>query len=117
MSRFAQQFRKSAGECGTLLIEETGLCFSTDVSAIEANCTRRYRMEPLPNAAGAVMKILDGTSPLVTEVSPLTDGQRYRCVKIWGQCDPYAPVQDGGPYAGKAILFYTIRYQQVGGIA
>lgn len=116
MAKFAQQFRKKPGEYGLWIVEETGLCLQSDVSDIESGCTKRYKMVPIPNSAGAVMKVLDGTNPAISEIVPLTYSQTYNCVKISGQCEPYAPSQDGGPLVGQTVLFYTIEWQQVGGI-
>ncbi len=102
---------------GLYVIELRGRCTHEERSGIEANCTRRYRMIPLPNAAGAVLKALDGTVPAIVEVSPPTLNGTYNCVKVDGRCNPLAPTQDGGPYDGKTILAFYVRYQQVGGTA
>ena len=115
-TRWAKQYRKQAGEHGTWIIEETGLCEGEEASKIEADCTKRYVMEPLPQSRGAIMKVLDGTSPKTTKVKPTTYDEEYVCVKVHGQVDPYAPEQDFGSHDGHTILFYTIRYQQVGAI-
>jgi hypothetical protein len=116
VSFFARQFRKSPGEYGTFVIEESGLCTADESVRLEAGCTKRFTLEPLPQARGAIMKVLDGTTPYVVGVQPLTYTNVYRCVKIHAQVDPFAPAQEFGPYSGKAILAYTIRYQEVGGV-
>lgn len=113
MSKWAKQYRKSAGEHGTWVIEETGLCTHDEATDIERGCTKRYIMVPLPQAVGAIMKVLDGTRPSVVSVTPLTYSKTYRCVKVAGQVEPFAPVQDGGTYDGYAVLSYTIKYQEV----
>lgn len=117
MSKFAKQYRKEQGEHGTWVIVETGLCTASEASGIETGCTKRYRMEPVPNAQGAIMKVLDGTSPQVVSITPTTYNRTYKCVKIQGQVEPFAPHQDGGPYIGSAILSYEIRYQEVKDVA
>lgn len=117
MAKFSQHFEKADGEHGLKVITESGLCLPGDVAAIEAGCTRRYRMVALPNAAGAIMKILDGTPGSVVAISPLTDGQTYQCVKIAGEAQPYAPPDAACPYGTSGVLAYRIVYQEVGGIS
>jgi hypothetical protein len=117
VAKWAKQYRKTQGEYGTWIIEETGFCTPDEAAAIEAGCVRRYRMVPIPNAAGAVMKVLDGTVAVLYTVTPTTYGVTYQAVKVHGQVDPFAAAQDGGTYQGQAVLFYAIRYQQVGGLA
>jgi hypothetical protein len=62
------------------------------------------------------MKVLDGTSPRAVTIQPSTYDNEYLCVKVLGQAEPYAPVQDGGAYDGHAVLSYLIRYQEVGAV-
>lgn len=117
MAKSAIQYRKQPGEYGTWIIEETGRCLDTDCNTIENGCTKRYKMEPIPNAAGAIMKVLDGTSPQIVTVTPSTYDRDYRCVKVHGQVDAFAPEQSWAPFDGHAVLEYVIRYQEVGGIS
>lgn len=116
MARFGKQFRKSPGEHGTFVIEESGLCTPDEAADIEGGCTRRFALTALPQARGAIMKVLDGTTPSTVNVRALTYDINYRCVKVHGQVDPFAPEQEFGTYIGEAILSYVIRYQQVGGV-
>ena len=117
MAKWAIQMRKMSGEAGTYVIEETGLCLATDVAGIEAGCCRRYKMVPIPAAAGAILKILDGTSPILAAITLTTTGAVYGCAKVYAEVNPFAPPQDGGLLRGKAVLQYTIRWQQVGGVS
>jgi len=116
MARIAKHFEKSPGEFGLLVITETGWCKPQDAGEIEGNCTKRYKLVALPNAAGAIMKVLDGTNALMSIVAPLTDDQSYTCVKVHGEVQPLAPEQNGGWANGSAALEYKIVYQQVGGV-
>lgn len=116
MAKIAQQFEKAAGEFGLLVITETGWCKPLDAADVEGNCTKRYKLVALPNSAGAIMKVLDGSNAMITEVQMLTDGQTYQCVKVHGETQPLAPLQDGGWADGVAALEYKIIYQEVGGV-
>lgn len=106
-------------QTGLFVFVVTGRCTSDERADIEANVTRRYEMVTLPNAGGAVLKSLDGSTPFLVEVEPPTmGGAVYTCVKVEGACTPFAPAQPvGSPYAGKTILSYRMRYLQVGGVA
>lgn len=116
MSKFAQHFEKSPGEYGTVIIEETGFCVPGDAAGIEADCCKRFSLTTLPQAAGVILKALDGTDPELITVKPLTDGLEYTCVKIFGMVNPFAP-PDSDCWAGsEGVLQYIIRYQQVGGV-
>jgi hypothetical protein len=117
MSRFAKHYEKQQGEHGTWVVEESGLCLDTDAAAVEAGCTRRYQLVPLPNASGAIMKVLDGTAPAIVSVVPSTYSLGYLCVKVHGEVQPFTAVQEEGPMLGSAVLSYLIRYQQVGGVS
>lgn len=114
--RWARQFRKSPGEHGTWIVEETGLCVASEAADIEAGCTKRFVLEALPQARGVIMKVLDGTAPVLIKVKPPTYNETYNCVKVFGEVQPFAPEQEFGTWNGKAILSYTIRYQEVGDI-
>lgn len=116
MSKWGQQFRKSQGEHGTFVLEESGLCTPDEAYGIEGGCTKRFALTALPQACGAVLKVLDGTTPTIVAITPLTYGNVYRCIKVHGQVEPFAPAQEFGTYINKAILSYVIRYQQVGGV-
>lgn len=114
MSKTKIRCRISTGEHGLAVIEETGLCENGDRAGIESGCTRRYIMEPIPQAQGAVLKPLDGTSATVYEVTPLTISRTYSCVKVDARCNPFAALQPGGDFNGKYVLAYYIKWQQVG---
>jgi hypothetical protein len=116
VSRFAIQYRKEPSEHGTWVLEETGWCLDSDAAGIEAGCTKRYKLVAIPNAAGAVMKVLDGTNPALVAVRPTTYALTYLCVKVLGQVEPLAPSHSGGLANDHAVLSYRIRYQQVGGV-
>ena len=103
---------------GLARITMTGRCTDDEVTAVEANCTRRYTMVVIPNARGAILKSLDGTIPKLVEVTPATIPRRkYTCVKVDGFCNPFAFQQSAGAYTGKCILEFTIVYQEVGAAA
>jgi hypothetical protein len=114
MAKFAIQYRKAPGEYGSFVIEESGLCLRADVAGIEAGIVSRFKLIPIPNAAGFVFKVLDGTQPAVTRVRPSTYDAEYECVKISGTVNPYAAAQDGGPLQGQTVMLYEIRWQTVG---
>lgn len=116
MAKWAIQYRKSIAEYGLYIIEETGLCLQADCAGIEGGTVSRYQMVPIPASRGAIMKVLDGSIPMVVRVRPSTYPLEYPCVKVLGQVDPFAPAQDGGPLSGQTVLAYTIRWQQVGGV-
>lgn len=118
MSIIDRKYSVTPGAHGLFQIEVTGRCTADERAAIEAGCTRRFELIPLPQMAGAVLKSLDGTNPIIVEVTPSTlTGSKYNCVKIEGVCNPFAYRQADGPYVGKTILRYLIRYQQVGGVS
>ena len=114
MGKWAIQYRKETGEYGSYILEETGLCLSADVAAIETGILTRFKLIPLPNAKGAVLKVLDGSNPAVVSIKPSTYDRTYSCVKIQGFVNPFAAAQDGGPLQGKTVMIYTVRYQTVG---
>lgn len=114
MSKWAIQYRKTQGEHGSFLIEETGLCLRSDAAAIESGIVTRYKLIPIPNAAGFIFKVLDGTNPAVTTVRPSTYDLTYRCVKTAATVNPFAAAQDGGPLAGQTVMIYAIRWQTTG---
>ena len=118
MTILNENYRVSPGQYGLKVIEQTGRCTANERADIEANCTRRYTLVPLPNAAGALFKSLDGTTPKIFDGRPITfEGAKYVVVKVEGYCNPFAPVQEGGTYDGNAILSYYIRWQEVGDVA
>ncbi len=118
MSILERRYRLSTDGYGLAVIEVTGRCTGEEAATIEANCTRRYVMVPLPNAAGAILKSLDGTQPTIVEVTPSTITSRtYRCVKVDGRVNPFTPQQQAGSHTGKTVLQFLMRYQQVGGVA
>jgi len=119
MSFVSTNYHVSPGEHGTNVIEVTGRCTQDERVGVAANCTRRYKLIPFPNAVGAVLKSHDGTLPRIVEVTPSTFDAAavYECVKVDGYCNPFAFTQPDGPYAGKTVLEYYMRYQEVGGVA
>ena len=118
MTILNENYRVSPGQYGLRIVEISGRCTASERADIEANCTRRYTLVPLPNAAGAVFKSFDGTTPKVVEIRPSTfSGTRFTCVKVEGVCNPFAPSQEGGTYRGHAILGFLKRYQEVGDVA
>ena len=118
MAKINQNYEQSRDEHGLAIIEETGRCLGTDAADIEADCTRKYQMTPLPNASGAILKSMDGTQPRIIEVEPPTlTNRRYRCVKVDAYTNPLAPEQTAGTYSGSTILQYYIRWQEVGDVA
>ena len=113
-----KQYKLRRDQHGLLVIEESGRCTQNDVADVESDCTHRYQMVELPHMAGAILKALDGTDPKTVEVNPSTFGtQSYTCVKVDGQCQPFAPRQSGGSFSGSYVLRYRIVYQEVGGVA
>lgn len=116
MAKFSVQFRKSQGEHGLYVIEETGFCLQADVAGIETGVVRRYKFVPVPNTQGVVLKVLDGSSGGLTTVTPAY-GQSYSCAKLYGGVDPAAPAQPNGPLAGEQVLSYRIVWQSVGNLS
>jgi len=114
MSKWAIQYRKEPGEYGSFLLEETGLCLRADVVPIEKGILTRFKLIPIPNARGAVLKVMDGSNPMIFSVKPSTYDTAYPCVKIAGYVNAFAAAQDGGPLHGETVLLYTIKYQTVG---
>ena len=102
---------------GLAVIVETGRCTHDEAAAIEAGCTRRYRVVTVPAASGGVLVALDGTTPSLRRITHTATGRTYTCVKTDGRCHAMSPVQTGGVAVGKAVCRYTIRYQQVGSVA
>ena len=114
MGKWAIQYRKEPAEYGSYVLEETGLCLRADVVAIETGVLTRFKLIPIPNSKGAVLKVLDGSNPIIYSIKPSTYDRTYPCVKIAGFVNPFAAAQDGGPLAGQTVLLYTVRYQTVG---
>jgi len=113
-----RKYRVSTGQFGLAVIEVMGRCTDDEVAEVEADCTRRFELVPIPNASGAIFKSMDGSLPKTVKVEPSTfDGKRYTCVKVDGRCNPLAPEQSGGSYNGKAVLRFVERYQEVGGVS
>jgi hypothetical protein len=111
---WAKQYRKEPGEYGSYVIEETGLCLGGDVQAVETGILTRFKLIPIPNAKGAVLKVLDGSNPTIIQVKPSTYDKSYQCVKVAGYVNPFAAAQPGGLFQGKTVLIFTIKYQTVG---
>lgn len=118
MSIFSKQFRVSKGEYGSFVIEETGRATSDERAALELGVCGRYELVAIPNAAGVILKSLDGTCPGITTLTIPGTGGVYTCVKVSAVVNPMAPSQPAThpAYPGKIIIRYTIVYQQVGGI-
>ena len=117
MPRIEKKYRVEQGEFGSYRITQFGRCSGDQntIKQIEEKCTRVFTLIQIPNSKGVVFKSLDGTEPVIIEVEPTTmGGRKYRCVKIYGRCTPFAPVQEYGEYAGVAVMQYEIVYQQVG---
>jgi len=113
-----EKYRYRTDQYGLAVITMYGRCTHDKQEEVESDCTRKYDMVSIPNTSGAVLKSLDGTFPTIVEVEPTNmPAQRYRCVKVDGRVNPYAPQQTGGPYDGYYILAYEITYQEVGGVA
>lgn len=117
MAILEEKYMPTPGQYGLMVIEVSGRCTADEASGIRSGCTWKYEMVALPNASGAVLKSLDGTVPRLLDVRPSTIPITFRCVKVAGWVEPFAYVQPAGPYAGKAILRFRIRYQEVGGVA
>ncbi len=113
----AIQYRKTESESGSYTIEETGFCDAGEIAGIESDICTRYKLVPIPNARGVVLKVLDGTSPAIWRVKPSTLGKEYLCVKVQGMVNHFAPAQPAGDFNGKAVLFYLVRYQTVGAVS
>ena len=115
--RFAERYRLHTDRKGMAVITVTGRCTGGDIGAIEGGCTRRYKLETLPQASGVVLKALDGTKPRITLIAPPAfQGRQYKCVKVDGRVNPYAIVQSGGALDGQVVHQFMETYQQVGGI-
>jgi hypothetical protein len=121
-----KKYHLETDQYGLALITITGRCTEDERDGIEEDCTRRYKMETMPNAAGAILKSLDGTNPQVVTITPSTwatviswgaAGPAYQCVKVDGRCNPHAYQQAAGPFAGHTILTFLLKYQEVGGVA
>jgi len=116
VSKLEAKYQTETDANGLFVFVVTGRCTEDERSDIEDNCTRRFEMVTLPNASGAILKSMDGSQPRVLSVEPPTfGGASYDCVKVEGRCWPCAYQQADGPYSGHTILYYLIRYQQVGG--
>ena len=100
------------------VITLSGRCTGDMVETVESDCTRRFEMVAIPNSEGAILKPLDGTSGRIIEVTPSTlTNRKYLCVKVDGRTNPFAYEQTEGPYEGQTILWYVMRYQEVGGVS
>jgi len=119
MTIISRNYELSTDEFGLAVILERGRCTgdAATVEDIEDNCTRYYRMVRVPNASGAYLKSMDGTNPVVTEITPPTIDKTFSCVKVDGRVNPFAPSQSGGDYSGSTVLQYVRRWQEVGGIS
>ena len=79
---------------------------------------RRYALVALPETAGAIIKSLDGTVPVITVLLPSAEnGVTYTCVKVEGWVQQLTYKQTAGPYEGYEIFRYWMRYQEVGEVA
>jgi len=117
MSIIDEKYVIEPGMHGTVIITKTGRCTHDEAADIEADCTRRFELVVFPQADGVVLKSMDGSTPSVVDVTPPTVGVTYRCVKVEGRVTHFAYTQPAGPYTGKKILKYIIKYQQVGAVS
>lgn len=117
MTILNSNYQIESGEYGSAIITITGRCTADEITAIEADCCRDYKLIKIPNASGVIFKALDGSNPSTTTITPSTFGKSYTCVKVDGRCNPLAPVQTGGTYNGKAVLRFMKRYQEVASLA
>ena len=119
MAIIESKYRIEPGELGSKRIVQFGRCDGDQatIDEIEARCVRVFQLIQIPNAAGVVLKSLNGVEPTVQEIAPPTmSGKKYNCVKVEGRCGPFAPQQDGGLYEGKTVLQFEIVWQQVGAL-
>lgn len=110
-------YQVSQGAYGSRLIIETGLVEMSAAAETEIllNLMRDYQLVKIPQTSAVVLKSLDGTTPVPETISPPTMiGQTFECVKVKAVITPYAPVQVGGSYDGKAVGSYEIVWQEVG---
>lgn len=114
MSKWAIQYRKTPGEYGSYVIEETGLCLRSDADGIEKGILTRFKLIQIPNSAGFILKVLDGSTPAIVAVKPSTYDLTYDSVKVAAAVNPFAPAQNGGPLNGQTVLMYSIQWQTVG---
>jgi len=105
------------GAHGTRIVTMRGECTPDEREGMEQNVCRRYRLITIPNAAGVILKALDGSNPKPESVTPTTTGHTFTAVKIAATVNPFAPTQTGGTYSGNAVLSYEVTYQEVGNIA
>jgi len=118
MAILEEKFSIRTDSNGLAVIDITGRCTEDEKADIEAGATRRYEMIQVPNTAGAVLKPLDGTKGSLIDVEPpnMTPAS-FRCVKVDGRANSYAPTQVGGTHDGRRILLYVKTYQEVGGVS
>lgn len=118
MAKLGEKYKVSRGQYGLAVIEYIGLCTDDEATDLLADCTRQFELVGIPNAAGAILKAMDGTQPRVVDIAPTTTpGQKFRCVKIDAIVNPYTYLQSSGPWAGYYINSFLIVYQQVGDVA
>lgn len=118
MAYLEKNYATERDQYGMLVITVSGRCTESERTTVEGSVTSRFELLQFPNSRGVVLKPLDGTRPRIVEIQPPTfGGVRYRCVKIDGYCNPHATLQTEGTYAGKYILRFVMRYQQVGSVA
>lgn len=114
MAIISRNYRVTQGDHGLLLIEASGRATSDERAEIEADVVTRYQLVPYPAARGAMLKVLDGSSARQFTVA-LPTGRNVTCIKIAGEVNPMAYTQGSSmPYAGKRIVYWMARYQQIG---
>lgn len=117
MAIISTNYRVSQGEHGLLVVEASGRATSDERAAIEANVVTRYQLVPYPAARGALLKILDG-SRAHSYLLSLPTGRSVKCVKVYAEVNPLAFTQGADmPHAGKRIVRFLVRYQQIGRVS
>lgn len=104
---------------GAAVIKIRGRATADMADTIEGDCTRRHQMVAIPHAAGAVLKSMDGTNPVVVSITVPITGRTYRCVKVDGRAIPFAPQQTtrDSAFVGNGIVAFEEIYKEVGGVA
>lgn len=114
MAIISTNHRVSQGEHGLLVVEASGRATSDERATIEAGVVTRYQLVPYPAARGALLKVLDG-SHARRYLLALPTGRSVTCVKTYAEVNPMAHTQGADmPHAGKRIVRFLVRYQQIG---
>lgn len=117
MAIISTNYRVSQGEHGLLVVEASGRATSDERAALEAGVVTRYQLVPYPAARGALLKVLDG-SHARRYLLALPTGRSVMCVKTYAEVNPMAHTQGADmPHAGKRIVRFLVRYQQIGRVS